>query len=76
MELTMTIQKIQVINQEIWEKAEYLELSMKNIKMLKSNQYRKLVLFIDIVVRIRILAYNVKPIIIIFFKNENSLKNW
>jgi len=76
MELTMTIQKIQVINQEIWEKAEYLELSMKNIKMLKINQYRKLVLFIDIVVRIRILTYNVKHIVIIILKNENSLKNW
>ena len=76
MELTMIIQIIQVINQEIWEKAEYVELSMKNIKMLKINQYRKLVLFIDIVVRIRILTYNVKHIVIIILKNENSLKNW
>ena len=76
MELTMIIQIIQVINQEIWEKAEYLELSIKNLNMLKSNQYRKLVLFIDIVVIIRILAYNVKHIIIIFLKNENRLKNW
>jgi len=76
MELNMTIQIIQDISQEIWEKAEYVELSIKNINLLKINQYRKLVLFIDIVVRIRILAYNVKPIIIIYLKNENSLKNW
>jgi len=76
MELTMTIQIKQDISQEIWEKAEYLELNKKNINLLKINQYRKLVLFIDIVVRIRILAYNVKHIIIIFLKNENRLKNW
>jgi len=48
---------------------------MKNINLLKINQYRKLVIFIDIVIRKRILAYNVKPILIIYIKNENSLKN-
>jgi len=76
MELTMTIQIIQDISQEIWEKAEYVELNMKNINLLKINQYRKPVKFIDLLVRIRILAFNAKYIIIIFLKNENSLKNW